>query len=174
MTFPSRLGEQVAYLGREIAELKRRERGRSREGIVTAADPEAGRYRVEFAEGFISPWMPVEALSSGELKIQGEPVLGQRVKVTSESGDLTDGVIALSSFTADKGRPKAANGELIITKGDHRLELTADGFALTGPIHLSGPVTIEGDTLLHNGTNVGADHRHKDTQPGAGKTGAPE
>ncbi|WP_375261853.1 hypothetical protein [Palleronia sp.] len=180
MTFPSRIGEQIAHLGRELAEVKRRERGRSREGTISAADPATGRYRVDFGGGFTGPWMQAEALSSGDLKIQGEPVVGQRVKVTSESGDLTDGVIALSSFTDASGRPKAANGELVITLAGHRLELTGAGFAFTGPVSITGPVTIEGDfaasdgAFTHNGTNVGDDHKHEDTQPGIGTTVQPE
>ncbi|WP_421998208.1 hypothetical protein [Roseovarius confluentis] len=147
---------------------------------MSQADVGSGLYRVRISDEFITPWIPVEALSSGDLKIQGEPVIGQRVKVTSESGDMTDAVIALSSFTDTNVRPKQANGELVITKAGHRLELTGEGFAFTGPVKITGPVDIKGNfrtadgVFEHNGTNVGHDHKHTDTQPGNGTTGEPE
>lgn len=176
MTIPNSIGEQIALLAREIAELKRREHGRSREGTIVEEDPANGLYRVEFTDGeepFVGPWMQVEALSSGAMKIQGEPVQGQRVKVTSENGDLTDGVIALSSFSDANSRPKGANGELIITLGENRLELTGGGLSFTGPVQIDGPVTINGSSLTHNGKNVGSDHTHKDVTPGPSPTGPP-
>ncbi|SHE79132.1 Phage P2 baseplate assembly protein gpV [Loktanella atrilutea] len=167
----------IAKLARDIAELQRQARGRSREGRIVEADPATGRYRVAIGrDGFVSPWIGVESLSSGDLKIQAEPVVGQKVKVTSESGDLTDAVIALSSF-ADGERPHNQAGEFRLTLGGSDLLITAEAVSLTqgaASITISGgAVFITGTSLTHNGTNVGDTHTHPHGDP-AGITGAPQ
>lgn len=121
---PDDLPGMVAWLSREIAELKRRDRNRSREGKITDADPAKGLYRVRLreAEGdepaYDTAWIRVEALSTGAVKIQGEPVIGQPVRVKSESGDMTDAIISLSSFSDANQRPHDKNGELKISVSD--------------------------------------------------------
>lgn len=121
---PDDLPGMIAYLVHEVAELKRRDRGRSRTGKVVDADETKGLYRVQLRGGgddgpaFLSPWLPVEALASGALKIQGEPVIGQTVTITSPSGEITDGVIALSSFNDEDPRPHNKGGELKLTVGE--------------------------------------------------------
>lgn len=127
---PDDLAGMFAHLAREIDELKRRNRGRAREGRVSAVNYADGLYRVDLGEGFLSPWLPVEALSSGALRIQGEPVVGQTVTVRSESGDLTDAVIALSSFNGAHARPHNKGGELVIDVGGTRITATATKLTL--------------------------------------------
>ncbi|MFO1144684.1 MAG: phage baseplate assembly protein V [Amaricoccus sp.] len=127
---PDDISGMFAHLAREIDDLKRRNRGRVREGKIVAANQSAGLYRVDLGEGFLSPWLPVEALSSGALRIQGEPVVGQTVTVRSESGDLTDATIALSSFTAANARPHDKAGELVIDVGGTRITATASKLTL--------------------------------------------
>lgn len=127
---PDDIAGIIAYLAREVEELKRRQRGRVREGKVTAVNPANGRYRVNLGVGFDTPWLPVEALSSGALRIQGEPVVGQTVTVRSESGDLTDAVISLSSFDETHPRPHDKAGEMVIDVGGTRITVTADRLTL--------------------------------------------
>lgn len=127
---PNDIGGMFAHLSREIDDLKRRNRGRVREGKVSAVNYGAGLYRVDLGGGFMSPWLPVEALSSGDLRIQGEPVVGQTVTVRSESGDLTDAVIALSSFSGANVRPHDKGGELVIDVGGTRITATATKLTL--------------------------------------------
>lgn len=133
---PDDLPGIIAHLSREMGELKRRERGRSRTGKIVDVDEERGLYRVrlreESADGpaFDSPWLSVEALASGALKIQGEPVMGQTVTINSPSGELTDGVIALSSFNDSDPRPHNKGGELKLTVGGTMILATADSLTL--------------------------------------------
>ena len=122
---PDDLAGMIAHLAREIDELKRRNRGRVREGKVVAANEADGRYRVDLGDGFLTDWLPVEALSSGALRIQGEPVVGQTVTVRSESGDMADAVIALSRFSDAHARPHNKGGELVIDVGGTRITATA-------------------------------------------------
>jgi len=133
---PDDLPGLVAHLTREIGDIKRRDRGRSRTGKIVDADEATGLYRVRLREedgdgpAFDSPWLPVEALASGALKIQGEPVIGQTVTITSPSGELTDGVISLSSFNDDDPRPHDKGGELKLTVGGTMILAKADSLTL--------------------------------------------
>lgn len=129
-TPPDDIAGMFAHLAREIDELKRRNRGRVREGKVSAVNYAAGLYRVDLGDGFKSPWLPVEALASGALRIQAEPVIGQTVTVRSESGDITDAVIALSSFSDANARPHDKGGELVIDVGGTRITATASSLTL--------------------------------------------
>ncbi|EYD71808.1 phage baseplate assembly protein V [Limimaricola hongkongensis] len=176
----SDLSSVITRLARQIEDQNRRARGRSREGKVVAVDEAKGLYRVQIGRegsGLISPWMPVEALSSGTLSIQAEPVMGQLVKVTSESGDMTDAVIALSSFGAGNTRPHDKAGELKVSiDGKTTIIGTADDlkFASNGSsitISAAG-IAATGPALTHDGVNIGKTHTH--THGGsAGTTSAP-
>ncbi len=173
------LARVIAGMARQIEELRRRDRGRSREGTVVEADAATGRFRVDVGrEGspFLTGWLPAEALSAGTLAIQAEPVVGQRVRVTSENGDLTDGVIALSSFGDGAGRPGGPGGQLRIVVGGTTITATAAGLTLSsgGASVTIGPsgVAVEGPALTHGGTNVGRTHTHTHADP-AGTTSAP-
>jgi len=130
---PDDLPGMVAWLARETAEMRRRDRNRRREGRIVEAKPAEGLYKVRFREAsgdepaFDGPWLKVRALSSGGLKIQAEPTVGQWVTVISESGELTDGVIDLSAYFSENDRPHDKNGELVITVGGMRGHVDADG-----------------------------------------------
>ena len=133
---PDDLPGIIAHLSREIAELKRRERGKSRTGKIVDVDEARGLYRVRLRDSsddgpaFDSPWLPVEALASGALKIQGEPVMDQTVTINSPSGEITDGVIALSSFSDSDPRPHNKGGELKLTVGGTIILAKADSLTL--------------------------------------------
>jgi phage baseplate assembly protein gpV len=134
------IARAIASLQHEVAELRRRSLGRRRNGEVVEIDEAAGLYKVQFREGFISSWIPVEALSAGAVKIQSEPVVGQVVTVISESGDMTDAVIAQSSFTVHNQRPHGKAGELRITVGSSDLLMTPSLVRI-----VCGPSSIEMD-----------------------------
>jgi phage gp45-like len=61
-----------------------------------------------------------------------------------------------------------------------KVHLTRDGIVIEAPkIRLLGDTTIEGkldilgDSVTHNGKNIGDDHAHSGVTPGADNTGAP-
>lgn len=144
---PDDLPGMVAWLAREVAELKRRMRNRTREGKVIQEDAGKGLYRVRLRDSdgdepaYDTGWIRVQSLSAGQVKIQAEPVVGQWVTVTSESGDLTDAVIGLSSFNDDNRRPHDKSGELKITMG-------ADAFTLL--VDKDGVVTTKAKSRAYN------------------------
>lgn len=186
---PEDLPGQVSWLMREIAEMKRRERNRRRTGRVIAAKPEDGLYKVrlreeEGLEPYETGWLKAEALAAGGVKIQADPVVGQIVTMTSESGDLTDAVISLSSFNDENTRPHGKNGELMITVSDGAFSLLVEANGDTtlkagklsftaAAIEMTGPVQINGDALRHNAKNVGDTHKHGAVMPGPSDTDVP-
>ena len=172
MAGPLSIAGQIARLARRVAEIERRLRGRSRTGTVAASDPVRGLYRVQMTEGFLTPWIPVQALSSGGISIQAEPIIGQSVTVESESGDLTDATISMSSFSDSAPRPSSKAGEFVVAKGGVRLVLTDDGVTITGPVTINGNIATNG-TLTNNGKDVGSTHTHSGVDTGPGSTGTP-
>lgn len=147
---------------RRLAEIERRSRGQAMAGQVTDADPARGLYRVELADGFRTGWIPARAASTGALKLQAEPTIGQSVMVRSESGDLTDAVIEGSTFSGD--RPHDQAGELFGSVGAASLLIAADRivFAVGGSsiTITDGGIALAGPAVTHDGTNIGRTHRH--------------
>lgn len=152
----------LSDMTRRIADLERRSRGQTMEGRVSDADPAQGLYRVELADGFKTGWIPARSASSGALKMQAEPTVGQMVVVRSESGDLTDAAIEGSGFAGD--RPHNKNGEWMATLGDASLLMTAGSIVLivggsTVTITASG-IAFSGPIVTHDGKNMGKTHTH--------------
>lgn len=147
---------------RRLSDLERRSRGQGMEGRVSDADPAKGLYRVELADGFKTGWIPVRSASSGALKIQAEPTVGQMVMVRSESGDLTDAAIEGSGFAGD--RPHDKNGELFASLGAASFLMTEDSIVLVvGGSSLTitaGGIAISGPAVTHDGKNIGKTHTH--------------
>lgn len=171
----------IARQSREIAELRRQQRGRSREGAVTQVDAARGLVRVDVGrEGspLLTGWIPVRTQAAGALAIQADPVVGERVRVTSESGDLTDAVVDGSLYNdAETARPHNVAGELMIAKGDASVLVTASAIKLTvGATSITvtaGGVSFGGGSLTHDGTNVGKTHVHGGVTSGPANTSPP-
>ncbi len=173
------LARHFAAMARQMEEMSRRQRGRSREGQVVEVDEANGLFRVDVGrEGspFLTPWIPAEAASSGELSIQADPVVGQFVRVISENGDLTDAVVGLSSYSGDAARPGESGGVFRIKVGDASIIASGSEILLSvGGASLrltSSGAAFVGSGLTHGGTNVGRTHTHPHGDP-AGNTGSP-
>lgn len=160
---------------RRLSDLERRSRGQGMEGRVSDVDPAKGLYRVELADGFKTGWIPARSASSGALKMQAEPTVGQMVMVRSESGDLTDAAIDGSSFAGD--RPHDKNGEWMVTLGASSLLMTADSIILavggSSVTITAGGVAIAGPTVTHDGKNIGKTHTHGGVDSGNSSTSVP-
>lgn len=165
----------LSDITRRIAELERRQRGQGMEGHVSEADPVKGLYRVELADGFKTGWIPARSASSGALKMQAEPTIGQMVMVRSESGDLTDAAIEGSGFTDD--RPHDKNGEWFVSLGSASLLMTEESIILSvggsvATITASG-ISFAGPTVTHDGKNIGKTHTHGGINRGPDNTTPP-
>lgn len=127
---PEDLPGVVAWLVRKVTEIERRAAGRQRRGIVAEVNAGAGLFRVDFAPGYRSPWIPALSPSGGALRIQAEPTVGQSVLVDSPSGDMTDAVIIASGFTDDNARPHDQAGEFALDVGGTRIVASGDRLIL--------------------------------------------
>lgn len=160
---PRTLPEQVADLYRRLGEVERRNRNRKRTGKVAEVDYKKGLARVELSaqDGklYLSPWMPWKEVASGGIKSHIPPTVGEQVDVVSESGDLTDAVIDMSTPSSSNPRPHDGP-EAVITKGDSRVTISdgavhikAGKIVLEGEVHLGG----EGGQLVHRKGDVDSD-----------------
>ncbi|ABE64065.1 Phage-related baseplate assembly protein V [Nitrobacter hamburgensis X14] len=121
----SSIVDHVVELGRRIADLERRNRNRRRTGVVTEVDHAKGLARVKFSEKpkpYLSPWVPWQEIAAGGIKTHIPPTVGEQVDVVSESGDLTDGIIEMSTPSDKNPRPHDGP-ELVIVRGDARFEM---------------------------------------------------
>lgn len=179
MTIPRTLTGQIADIYRRLAETERRARNRKRTGVVTEVDNAKGLARVEISKDgdrpFLSPWLPWKEIAAGGIKSHIPPTVGEQVDVVSESGDLTDAVIDMSTPSNQNARPHDGP-EAVITKGESRIQIGDDAVTVTATnirlaasaeaqveaanIKLVGPVVIEGASVTHNGKNIGDSHIH--------------
>lgn len=155
---PRTLGGQVADLYYRVAEIERRARNRKRTGTIAEVGEgdNAGKYRVQLSEQggqpYLSPWMKSRALGAGGVKIDVVRTVGEQVDVISESGDMTDAVIDLSTYSNDNARENGDNVPLHIKIGDAVLAMSGDEVRiLAGKIVLDGEVHLggEGGQQLH-------------------------
>ena len=157
MTVPSNLPDIMADAYKRIAELERRFQNQRRSGTVYEVDDDKMLARVNLAddadgEPFLGPWMAWKTIAAGGVKVNIPPTVGQQVEVTSESGDIADGTIDLSSKSTENSLPAAKGGGGHLTFdggsilfGDGKIHLKAGDIILEGNTHLGG----EGGQLVH-------------------------
>jgi len=100
--------DRIVEAERRIAELERRGRNRKRTGVVAELDLKKGLARVRISDGdrpFLSPWVPWKEIAAGGIKSHIPPTVGEQVDLVSESGDLTDAVIDMSTPSNSNPRP---------------------------------------------------------------------
>ena len=136
---PHTLPEQVADLYRRLGEVERRARNRKRTGKVKEVDHGKGLARVELSSQdgnpFLTGWIPWKEIASGGIKSHIPPTVGEQVDVVSESGDLTDAVIDMS--TPSNANPRPHDGpDAVLTKGEVRL------FISDGEVRIDAPSII--------------------------------
>lgn len=127
---------RIVELERQVAELGRRARNRKRTGVISEVDNAKGLARVKISDGengpYLSPWVPWKEVASGGIKSHIPPTVGEQVDLVSESGDMTDAVIDMS--TPSDANPRPHNGpDAVITKGSVRL------FISDGEVKIDAP-----------------------------------
>lgn len=159
---PETLAEQIADLYGRIADLERRIANRTRTGTVAEVDPAKGLARIKLGEDddgqpFLSPWLPWKEPAMGAIKWHTPPSVGEQVKVTSESGEITDGIIDFSIPSDQNARPSDKGDEHVrqhgstkIIEKDGRVEIDATVIVLKGTVHLGG----EGGKLVHRKDDI--------------------
>lgn len=176
---PDDLPRQIANLYHRIGEIERRARNRKRTGTVVeiGTGDNAGKYKVKLSENggkpYVSGWIKSRVLGGGATKIDVMRAVGEQVDVVSESGDLTDAEIDLSTYSDENARENGGNVPLHIKIGDTILAVSGDLVEITGKtkivgdVEIEGAVKITGSSLTHNGKNVGSTHGHVSAPPGS-------
>lgn len=177
--------QRIVELERKVAEQERRNRNRRRTGVVTEVDTAKGLARVKLSDKpreYKTGWLPWLEVAAGGTSTHIPPIVGEQVDVVCESGDLTDAVIDFSTHSDKNPRPhdgpemviKRKNGSVRITVADDKVTIKANDVEIEANVKIKGNVDIEGDHVKHNGHRIDDQHKHKDTEPGAGVSGVPQ
>lgn len=174
-----------------VAELLRLLHNLIRTGTVAEVDHEAARVRVQ-AGGNLTTWLPWLEARAGSTRTWSPPTVGEQVMVLSPDGDLAGGIVLTGIYQEAHPAPSSspAKWQAVMPDGavleyDHQashLRATLPGSAeVNAPgglvIHadttINGAVSINGDSLTHNGKNVGDTHQHSGVASGSSNTGEP-
>lgn len=147
-----------------LAEIERRNRNRKRTGTIAEGPDDKGRYRVKISEQggtpYLSPWVKPKTYAAGGVKMDVVYTVGEQVDLVSESGDLTDAVIEMSTYSEANARENTGNvplhikiGSTVIQAGGDGVKITAGKIVLDGEVHLGG----EGGQLLHRKGDADSD-----------------
>lgn len=135
MSVPIDLAGQISDLYRRIRDLERVGRNRKRTGTIKELDLAKGLARVEFEDGYAGPWMPWKEVAAGGIKTHIPPTIGEQVDVVSENGELSDGIIDMS--TPSNANPRPHDGpEGVITHGDVRITIAGGQATVKAPVVL--------------------------------------
>jgi len=157
-SIPDSIDDQVADLYFRLAEQERRFANRERTGTIAEVDYERGLYRVRLGEGdgatpFLSPWLRLQETAMGaKIKTHFPLAAGEQVKVSSESGSLSDAVITQSGRSNDNTQASQKGDEALIQNDstviylrEGELRIKSDKIVMEGEVHLGG----DGGSLVH-------------------------
>ncbi|SDK67958.1 phage baseplate assembly protein V [Billgrantia gudaonensis] len=173
------------------AELLRLIHNLVRLGTIAEVDHAAARVRVKAGE-LLTAWRPWIECRAGTTRTWNPPTVGEQVVLFSPGGDPAAAVVLTGLYRdahpapadrADLWRAVMPDGAVI--EYDHAAshlranlpgsaEITApSGLVINADTTINGAVAINGDSLTHNGVNVGHDHPHSGVVPGSGQSGGP-
>lgn len=142
-------------------------------GKVGPKDPDRRRLRLKLGknskgEDVLSPWIRWQEPAAGALSIHSEPGDNEQMLMVSMSGTIGETSIAMpSTYDRDHQAPSKASDATVLARGNARLEMTGEGFTLTGNI------SFRGGTVTHDEVPIGKTHKHKDVLEGAAISGVP-
>lgn len=79
----------------------------------------------------LSPWVPVQPVSAGALKIKARPTVGERFTLISPSGVLGTGSWAARAPFDDDHPAPAGDQDVVLERGDTRLTIENGSYELT-------------------------------------------
>ncbi len=142
------IDEIINDLRRRISELERINRFQARTGVVEEVDAAKGLARVRLQDGdtpFLTGWLPWEEAAAGANKTHIPPSVGQQVRLSSESGDLTDASIQASLNSDANGRPSQAGDEFVLLQvGKAVIKATGGGETV---FIQAGHIVLEADRI---------------------------
>ncbi|KZL25676.1 hypothetical protein [Pseudovibrio sp. Ad37] len=144
----------------------------------------SGRAKVQFADedDNASTWLSVSQRDTKRQKTYDMPAVGSQVWCLLDAyGE--DGVIAGAVWSDEDTPPSndpnifhAVFGPLEIfvnkTTGEVKVKSAPKVTIEADLLEVKGTVKIEGDSVTHNGKEIGATHKHSKVTPGPAQTGA--
>ncbi|GLK74674.1 phage baseplate assembly protein V [Ancylobacter dichloromethanicus] len=141
-------------------------------------------------DAVLSPWLPVQPVSAGALKIKVRPSIGERFGMLSPSGTVGEGSWCVRGpFDQDHGAPAGTedvvlergqtritieDGHIVATTGDAAVELAGGTVRVNGEeVAVDGKIALTGSALTHDGKNISASHTHTNVMNGPSTTGPP-
>ncbi|MFT0861752.1 hypothetical protein [Ancylobacter sp. G4_0304] len=129
----------------------------------------------------LSPWVPVQPVSAGGLKVKVKPTIGERFGLLSPSGTVGSGSWSIrgpfdndhpapagdEDVVLERGRTRLAirEGMVLVTTGDATIEISGDEVRVNGKA-----IRFGSESLSHNDHNIGSTHRHPGVEPGGAFT----
>ncbi len=166
---------RIEHLESAVNQQDRRQNNTIREGVVTDVYPGEGLARVD-AHGVVTkkvPWLE----RSGSIREWTPPAKGERVVLLSPTGEPGQGMILPGGYSDNFPAPHNAGsekrttiGNVTVTQSGSALIISAGGVT----VEISGAgMTITGGTVIHDGKNIGKDHKHGGVVPGGAITDVP-
>lgn len=153
---------------RRVEELERRINNTVREGRVEEVDAQKG-YRVAIAESDDGPvkttWIK-GGENAGSLTTWAPMKKGQKVKLISPNGEIGASSLVLPhNYSDGHDQPSQNLEEPMLKTAGVTLRFSAGGLVIEGNL------IVNGGSVKHNDHEIGAMHKHKNTQPGGGQSG---
>lgn len=189
--------ERLLELETELEDMRRRSENFCRIGTVESVDPASGRAVISHGE-LKTPAVRYFNPSAGEQSETRHPSAGEQVLLINYGGgDSSAQTVALTGIPSDAFPPTSTTANVTrrtykdgtasaydhdahrFTWANGPLSVTADQ---SGVVVMLGGVGFQldpagfkhiGAKVTHDGTNIGKDHLHKDTQPQAGAVSGP-
>ena len=122
------LPDIIADIYTRLAEIDRRRANGKRTGTIHEVDDAKGLYRVKLGTDddgapFLTPWMPNQEMAMGDVRIATGLTVGEQVDIVSETGDLSDAMIATSIEQDKHPRPPVKAGEYRIRREADDVEI---------------------------------------------------
>ncbi|MYL22540.1 phage baseplate assembly protein V [Halomonas alkaliantarctica] len=178
------------------AELLRLIHNLIRMGTIAEVDHASARCRVQTGE-LITARLPWIEARSGTTRTWNPPTLGEQVVVFSPGGDPTAAVVLTGLYRTQHPAPSdsadlwhAVMPDGAVIEYDHAAshlraelpgsaEITAPaGLVIHADTTINGTVAFNGESVTHNGTNIGDTHQHPQGNDSAGNsqqdTGGPK
>ncbi|MEX1197799.1 MAG: phage baseplate assembly protein V [Pseudohongiellaceae bacterium] len=168
-----------------------------RVGTIDQVDVEKARCRVRIGD-LITGWVPWISPRAGATRDWDPPTIGEQVVLLSPGGELTTGVALPGIYT--KHHPAPSQNQAMYVRVfpdgarieyDHEAShlvaslpgsaqitaangLTVDAdTVINGNATINGDVSFSGGSVTHEGTDIGATHKHSGVQSGGSITGGP-
>lgn len=126
---------------------------------------------------FLSPWVQVQD-AAGATASHTPVAVGDPMRLLSPHGEIGPASLAVrDSHVQDRPNPANAPDEYVLVHAGCEIRLGSDGLTLKrGGISLTisdTGVRFAGGTIAHDGTDIGASHRHGGVDRGAAQTDTP-